>query len=141
MWFSFRIRLTRWENQHYVERNFTKMAWLRDHRASTRHSLEVQIVAKGVRSSWANGRPQELPVTPDDFKDSAAGKRAEGAAQRQKDLAKYCARSYLSKVTQDGDGNSSAQREGLGAASLAAPQVETVVFPVDVFEAKRADFT
>src|SRR5258708_36645769 len=44
MWFSFRTRLTRWENQHYVERNFTKMAWLRAHRAPTRHSLEVQIV-------------------------------------------------------------------------------------------------
>ena len=76
----------------------------------------------------------------DDFKDSAAGKRAEGAAQRQKDLAKYCVRSYLSKVTQDGDRNSSAQREGLGTASLAAPQVQTVLFPVDVFEAQRADF-
>src|SRR5260370_1064443 len=37
-------------------------------------------MAKGVRSSWANGRPQGLPVMPDDFKDSAAGKRAEGAA-------------------------------------------------------------
>src|ERR1700694_5722127 len=49
MWFSFRTRLTQWENQHYVERNFTKMAWLWGHRASTRHSLEVQIVAQGVR--------------------------------------------------------------------------------------------
>src|SRR6267143_453666 len=49
MWFSFRTRLTQWENQHYVETNFTKMAWLWDHRASTRHSLEVQIVAKRVR--------------------------------------------------------------------------------------------
>ncbi|GAC1655682.1 MAG: hypothetical protein NVS9B15_16560 [Acidobacteriaceae bacterium] len=98
-------------------------------------------MAKGVRSSWANGRPQELPVMPDNFKDSAAGKRPEGATQRQKDLAKSCARSYLSKITQDGDGDSSAQREGLGAASLAAPQVQTVVFPVDVFKAQRADLT
>src|SRR5260370_28157278 len=94
-------------------------------------------MAKGVRSSWANGRPQGLPVMPDDFKDSAAGKRAEGAAQRQKDLAKYCVRSYLSKVTQHVDRNSSAQREDPAAASLAAPQVQTDLFPIDVFEAQR----
>src|SRR6266702_6478435 len=48
MWFSFRTRLTHWENQHYVERNLTKTAWLWGHRATTRHSLEVQIVAKRV---------------------------------------------------------------------------------------------
>src|SRR6266853_1531535 len=50
MWFSFRTRLTQWENQHYVETNFTKMAWLWDHRASTRHSLEVQIVTERMPS-------------------------------------------------------------------------------------------
>src|SRR6266705_4089499 len=49
MWFSFRTRLTQWENQHYVERNLTKTAWLWGHRATTRHSLEVQIVTKHVR--------------------------------------------------------------------------------------------
>src|ERR1700746_738777 len=48
MWFSFRTGLTQWENQHYVERNSTKMACLWDHRASTRHSPEVQIVAQDV---------------------------------------------------------------------------------------------
>jgi hypothetical protein len=48
MWFSFRTRLTQWENQHYVERNFTKMAWLWDRGAFTRHSLEDQIVTQDV---------------------------------------------------------------------------------------------
>jgi hypothetical protein len=98
-------------------------------------------MAKGVGSSGANGRPQELPVMPDDFKDSAASKRTKGAGQRQKDLAERCPRSYLSQVTQDGRSNSRSQREGLSPASLAALQVEPVVVPIDVFKAQRADFT
>jgi hypothetical protein len=98
-------------------------------------------MAKGVRSSWANGRSQELPVMSDDFKNSAAGKRVKGAAQSQKDLAKCFARSYFSQVPQDGCSNGGSRRKGLRPASLASPQVEEIVFPIDIFKAQQTDFT